>query len=236
MSEVLAHLARLLSMLWRKFNWELILLAFKSTNYWLLKAQIMKKMSEKVFKTRTKIGCTLEENGKLLTKTWGLIDRCSLPPNWDGNFRKSFFLWWWTRWSHKSRFPISFPLCQYWTNPIIKKEGGDTTPLLSFTMWVGWWTAEMVSAISVPFCTFASFQKSNSLLSNIKLAFRFFVVQLLQFKTSSIAISQYQCMNIKLCTMHYSQGKFNLWALKNENICRSSKLKSLQKNLRRVFD
>ena len=36
------------------------------------------------------------------------------------------------------------------------------------------------------------FQKSNSLLSNIKLAFRFFVVQLLQFKTSSIAISQYQ--------------------------------------------
>ena len=41
------------------------------------------------------------------------------------------------------------------------------------------------------FLHICEFQKSNSLLSNIKLAFRFFVVQLLQFETSSIVISQY---------------------------------------------
>ena len=123
--------------------------------YWFLKTQIMKRMSEQVFKTKIEIGRTLEENGKVLTKTWGLIDRCSLLPNWDGNFPRSFFSWWW---SHKSRFPISFPLCQYWTNPIIKKDGGDTTSLLGFTMWVRWLTAEMVFAIPAPFCTFASFR------------------------------------------------------------------------------
>ena len=29
----------------------------------------MKRMSEEVFKAKIEIGCTLEENGKLLTKT-----------------------------------------------------------------------------------------------------------------------------------------------------------------------
>ena len=29
----------------------------------------MKRMSEQVFKTKIEIGCTLEENGKVLTKT-----------------------------------------------------------------------------------------------------------------------------------------------------------------------
>ena len=217
MSEVLAHLARLLSMLWRKFNWELILLAFKSTNYWLLKAQIMKKMSEKVFKTRTEIGCTLEENGKLLTKTWGLIDRCSLSPNWDGNFLRSFFSWWW---SHKSRFRFHNFIASV---PILNKPNHIERRRRYNISFEFYNVGEMMNCRN-GFCHFSAFlhicefQKSNSLLSNIKLASRFFVVQLLQFKTSSIAISQYQCMNIKLCTMHYSQGKFNQWALKMKNL------------------
>ena len=63
---------------------------------------------------------------------------------------------------------------------------------------------------SSAFLHICEFQKSNCLLLNIKLPFRFFVIQLLQFKTSSIVVSHYQCMHIKLYKMHCSQGKFNL--------------------------
>ena len=138
----------------------------------------------------------------------------SVPPNWDGNFCRSFFFW---RWSHKSRFRFhnfisSVPIL----NKPNKKERRKYN--LSFEFYD---VEEMMNCRngfchSSAFLHICEFQKSNCLLLNIKLPFRFFVIQLLQFKTSSIVVSHYQCMHIKLYKMHFSQGKFNLWALKNE--------------------